>query len=97
MRWNPFLNAVGAAVYIWGMGLLIHHISSLHHDTPDNLVGSVAALSLLVLSAAVMGFFFFYRPVELLVENKRGEAVSFFLRTLGTFGVITLIAIFAVI
>ena len=97
MRWNPFLNAAGAAVYIWGIGLLIGHIARLHHDTPDNMVGSIAALSLLVFSAAVMGFLFFYRPAVLLVENKRDEAVSFFLKTLGTFGVITLLVILAVL
>ena len=97
MRWNPFLNALGAAAYIWGIGLLISHIARLHHDTPDNLVGSIAALSLGVCSAAVMAFLFFYRPVVLLLENKKGEAISFFLTTLGTFGVITLLAILAVL
>jgi hypothetical protein len=37
-----------------------------------------------------MAFLFFYRPAVLLIENKREEAVSFFLKTLGTFGVITI-------
>ena len=97
MRWNPFLNAFGAAAYIWRVGLLISHIARLHHDTPDNLVGSVAALSLFVFSGAVIAFLFFYRPAVLLVENKRDEAVSFFLKTLGTFGVITLFVIFTVL
>ena len=89
MRWNPFLNAFGAAAYIWGIGLLISHIARLHHDTPDNLVGSIAALSLMVFSAAVMAFLFFYRPAVLLVENKKSEAASYFLKMLGAFGVIT--------
>ena len=97
MRWNPFINAVGAAAYIWGIGLLISHIARLHHDTPDNLVGSIAFISLVVFSAAVMGFLFFYRPVGLLMENKRDEAISFFLKTLGTFGVITLLVILTVL
>ena len=89
MRRNPFLNASGAAAYIWGVGLLISHIARLHHDTPDNLVGTISAISLMVFSAAVMAFLFFYRPIVLLVENKRDEAVSFFLKTLGIFGAIT--------
>ncbi|OIO53494.1 hypothetical protein AUJ46_04820 [Candidatus Peregrinibacteria bacterium CG1_02_54_53] len=93
MRWNPYLNAIGAVAYVWGVGLLIGYISSLHHDTPDNLIGSIAALSLFTFSAAVMGFLFFYRPAALLVENKKEEAVFFFLKTLGTFGVITLFLI----
>ena len=96
MRWNPFCNAVGAAAYVWGIGLLIHHISSLHHDTPDNLIGSVAAFSLVTFSAAVMAFLFFYRPVALLTEGKREEAVFFFLKTLGTFGFMSLFAVLAV-
>ncbi len=97
MRWNPFLNAAGATAYVWGIALLIHHIASLHHDTPDNLVGSTAALSIFVCSAAVMGFFFFYRPAVLLLENKRSEAVLFFLKTLGTFGAITLLVILTIL
>ena len=97
MRWNPFINAFAAAAYIWGVGLLIRHISLLHHDTPDNLIGSIAFLSLLVFSASVMGFLFFYRPVMFLVENKKDEAISFFLKTLGTFGAITLLVILTIL
>jgi hypothetical protein len=97
MRWNPYLNAIGATAYIWAVGLLIHYISSLHHDTPDNLTGSTTALSLAVFSAAVMGFLFFYRPVVLLIENKRQEALLFFLKTLALFGVTTLIMVFTIL
>ncbi len=91
MRWNPFLNALVAAVYVWSIGLLIHHIASLHQDTPDNVIGSISAISLVVFSAAVMGFLFFYQPVVLLIENKKNEALAYFLKTLGTFGIITII------
>ena len=93
MRWNPMLNAFGAVAYIWGIGLLIHHISSLHHDTPDKLVDSIAALSLVVFSVAVMAFLFFYYPLVLLMENKKNEALSYFLKTLGAFGAITALMI----
>lgn len=97
MSWNPYLNAIGAAGYIWGIGLLIHHIASLHHDTPDNLTGSIAFISLVVFSAAVMGFLFFYRPAVLLIEGKRDEAAFFFLKTLGTFGAITVLVLLTVV
>lgn len=97
MSWNPYLNAIGAAAYIWGVGFLINHIASLHHDTPDNLTGSIAAISLMVFSAAVMAFLFFYRPVALLVESKKDEAVFFFLKTLGTFGFITLLVVLTIL
>jgi hypothetical protein len=97
MRWNPIINAFAAALYIWGIGLLVHHIASLHHDTPDNLAGSVTAISLVVFSAAVMGFLFFYRPVMLLVEQKKAEAISFFLKMLGVFGLITIVMVFVIL
>ncbi len=89
MRWNPFLNAAGAAAYIGAIGLLFWYISSIHRDTPDTFLDPIIALSLLVFSAAVMGFLFFYRPLLLLLENKRSEAMSFFMKTLVTFGIIT--------
>lgn len=96
MRWNPFLNALGAALYVWGIGFLIHYLSSLHR-TPNSTVGSIAAMSLVTFSAAIMGFLFFYRPVQLLIEGNKREAVLFFLKTLAAFGVITLIAVLFVL
>ncbi|HVX90727.1 MAG TPA: hypothetical protein VHC20_03775 [Candidatus Paceibacterota bacterium] len=97
MKWNPYLNGIGAAAYIWALVLLITHIARLHHDTPDNVVGSVAAISLFTFSAATMGFLFFYRPVMLLIEQKKGEAITYFFKTLLTFGALGLIAILFVI
>lgn len=97
MKWNPYLNALGIEAYIWGLGLLINYISSLHHDTPDNLIGTIAAFSLFTCSAAVVGFLLFYRPVALLIEGKREEAIFFFLKTLATFGVITVFVVLAIL
>jgi hypothetical protein len=97
MRWNPYINGLGAAAYVWGIALLISHIASLHHDTPDNLLGSIAALSLVVFSAAMMAFLFFYRPILLLFEGKKEESFPFFLKTLLTFGAIGLLAILTVV
>jgi hypothetical protein len=93
MKWNPYFNALGVALYILGLGLLIEHISSLHSDTPDNLIGTISAFSLFTFTAAVMAFLFFYRPVALLIENRKEEAIIFFLKTLGTFGVITALVV----
>lgn len=66
-------------------------IQSLRHGTPDTLLDSMGVLSLFVFSAAVMAFLFFYRPLFLLIENKKSEAVSYFLKTLGIFGVLTIV------
>lgn len=97
MKWNPVLSAVAAAAYIGLVALLIQHINSLRHDTPDTLLDSIGVLSLLVFSAATMAFLFFYQPTCLVIENKRAAAVAYFLKTLGAFGVIVGIVLTLVI
>lgn len=96
MRWNPFVNALGAVAYIGVVALFIHFISSIRHDTPDTILDSVGFLSLVVCSAAMMAFLFFYRPAMLLIENKKSEALVFFFKTLGAFAAITVIALILV-
>ena len=88
MRWNPILNAAVVATYIAGIAFLLQFVQSIRHDTPDTFIDPIGALSLLVFSVAVMGFLFFYWPVVLLLDHKKEEAVSYFLKTLGTFGLI---------
>ena len=97
MKWNPFVNAVLAAGYIAAVVFLIHYISSIRHDTPDTILDGLAFLSLLVLSVSVMGFLFFYRPAILILDSKREEGVRYFLTTLATFGVITVVVVSAMI
>jgi hypothetical protein len=93
MRWNPFLNAIGAAAYIASLVSLMQFISSFRHDTPDTVFDGMGVISLVVFSAAVMAFLFFYRPLVLLIEDKREAALAFFLKTLGAFGAITAVVI----
>ncbi len=89
MKWNPLLNAASATAYIGAVVLFLHYIESIRHDTPDTIIDGLGFISLVVFSASVMAFLFFYQPVLLLVEHKKAEAVSYFLKTLGIFGVIT--------
>lgn len=89
MNWNPLLNAVSAAIYITLVATFLRFIESIRHDTPDTIFDGIAAMSLFVFSAAVMAFLFFYQPVVRLSENKKAEALSYFLKTLGFFGLIT--------
>ena len=91
MRWNPYLNALLATTYICAVALLFRFISAGHANTPDTLLDPILALSLLVFSVATMGFLFFYRPLLLVLDNKKEQAVSYFARTLITFGVLTLV------
>lgn len=83
------MNALAATAYILGVVLFIRLIESLRHDTPDTLLDGMGAISLFVFSAAVMAFLFFYQPMVKLTENKKAEALSYFLKTLALFGVIT--------
>lgn len=89
MRWNPLLNAGAAVAYIGSVVLFLHFLESLRHDTPDTMLDGMGIISLFVFSAAVMAFLFFYQPVLRLIEGKKNEAVSYFLKTLGIFGLIT--------
>ncbi|HWU24287.1 MAG TPA: hypothetical protein VN086_00865 [Candidatus Paceibacterota bacterium] len=91
MKWNPLVNATAAVTYIGAVALFMHFIQSLRHDTPDTLLDGMGILSLVVFSAAVMAFLFFYHPVCLLIENKKAEAISYFLKTLAIFGAATIV------
>ena len=91
MPQNPYINALAASTYICGIVLLFRFLHDVRGNTPDSFLDPIGALSLLVFSVATMAFLFFYYPVVLLFEQKRTEAVTFFLKTLGTFGGITLL------
>ncbi len=91
MKWNPLINAVFAVLYIGTVVLFMHYIESLRHNTPDTFLDGIGAISLFVFSAAIMAFLFFYQPIVRLIENKKTEAVSYFLKTLGIFGFVTLV------
>ena len=93
MKWNPFINAAAASAYIGAVVLFMHYIQSFRHDTPDTLLDGLGVISLFVFSAAVMAFLFFYQPALKLIENKKDEAVAYFLKTLGIFGAITAIVL----
>jgi hypothetical protein len=89
MKLKPYLSAAGAVAYIGVVVLFMHYIETLRHDTPDTILDGLGFISLFVFSAAVMAFLFFYQPALLLIENKKTEAVSYFLKTLLTFGIVT--------
>lgn len=96
MKWNPLLNALAASVYIGTVVLFLHFIESVRRDTPDTILDGLGVISLFVFSAAVMAFLFFYQPALRLIEGKKSEAVSYFLQTLGIFGLITAVVLMLV-
>ena len=82
---NPYLNAFMALGYIALIILVINKTSSIAANTPDTLLAPVTMLSLFVLSAAIMGILFVYEPARLFLENQKQQALSFLLKTVGTF------------
>ncbi len=88
---NPFLNAFMALGYIALIILVISKTSSIAAHTPDVILAPVTMLSLFVLSAAIMGILFVYEPLCLFLENQKREALSFLLKTVGTFAVFVVI------
>ena len=91
MTKNPFINALVAA----GDISLIVALFSFGQKFSDNELGIMApmiALSLLVISAAIMGYLFVYPSARLLIEGKQDEATKLFLTTLFSFaGIIAVI------
>ena len=90
MTKNPFLNAIAASVYIGLVVLLMNLAGNMDTSTSEFVIASMM-LSLFVLSAAVMGYIFFYQPFRMYTEGKKKDAVKLFLQTLGIFGGITVI------
>lgn len=93
MSKNPLFNALGASAYIVLGVSVMTFVSQALRNKPDTFFAPVVFLSLLTLSVAVMAFLFFYQPVQFLIEGKKKEAVSFFVKTVGIFGAITVVAL----
>lgn len=89
MTKNPFYNALAALGYIVLIVLGMNAISGVQRDLGE-IIMPIIMLSLLTLSAAVMVYIFGYQPLLLFLEDKKKEAISLFLKTVGIFGVITL-------
>lgn len=90
MTKNPFYNALVALGYIVGIVLILFIGPRVLGGPEESILYPMAALSLLVLSVSVMAYLFFYQPIVMLLDGKREEALSFFLRTVGTFAVGTI-------
>ncbi len=90
MTKNPFLNALCASVYI-GLVVLLMNVSSNIDSSANEFVIASMMLSLFTLSAAVMGYVFFYQPFRMYMEGKKKEGLNLFLQTLAIFGGITII------
>jgi hypothetical protein len=95
MKINPFTNALAAGIYILAVVGIIYTLQS--PNTPDTILAPIFLLSLLTLSAAVMAFLFFYQPLRLYFDDKRQEALSYFVKTVSCFAVMVLISFSALL
>lgn len=88
MQNKPFLYAGAAVMYIAAISSFFYYVPRFA-GPEDTVAAPIAMLSLFVLSAAIMGFLFLYRPLALYSEGQKQEAVKFFGTTLLIFACIT--------
>jgi len=93
MTRSPYLNAVIAGGYIVCVVLLLTYGPAFVREKPDTIFAPMAALSLLVLSVAFMGYTFFAQPILMYVEGKKREAAELFTKTLLAFALITCVIV----
>jgi membrane protease YdiL (CAAX protease family) len=87
---KPFTNASAAALYIVIIVLVIDVITKVNSGNSagtdrGTILIPIAMLGLFVLSAAVMGFLFGFEAFQLYFDNKKKDALSFFMKTVGYF------------
>lgn len=91
MHLKPFHHALLAELYIglivfvlfYGVRIFGEPAKSTEPFLP------VAFLSLFVISAAVMGYLFCYKPLALYLDGEKKAAPRFFLETVGYFALMT--------
>lgn len=88
MMTKPFMHALAATLYIAAVSSVMYY-GPKFSGPKETVAVPIAILSLFTLSAAVMGYLFLAEPIQLYLDGKKKEAVSFFLRTVGIFGAVT--------
>jgi hypothetical protein len=91
---NPFLNALTAALYIVCVATIINFAPKAVPG-PDSVLTPVFVLSLFVLSAAVMGYLFLGKPLQMYLDGQKKEAVRYFMHTVASFAALTLLSFIA--
>lgn len=90
---NPFLNSIFAIIYIFIVVGIFSLMEQVQKNEPDTILAPLLVLSLLTLSVVVMAYLFFYKPLQLFIENKKKEALDYFSNTLVGFAIITVIIV----
>ncbi len=92
MTKNPIMNAVAASAYIGILVFVMNYVTRHIPEKPGVFV-PITFLSLFTLSAAVMGYIFVLQPLRMYLDGDKKGGVEFFIRTLGVFGIITIILV----
>lgn len=93
MTKNPIINALSASGYILLVVSVFTFISDTQSNKPDTFLAPIVMLSMLTLSVAVMAYIFFYQPLQLFISGKKKDSVDLFVKTVGVFGILTLLAL----
>ena len=94
MTKNPFYNALFAIAYIATLVTTVFYGSNLlEGGIEESIFLPMGFLATFVLSAALMGYFFLYQPLLMLLDGQREKGVKLFLRTVGIFAVATALLI----
>ena len=93
MSKNPIINALSASTYIIVVVSVMTFVTQTLKNKPDTFFAPITFLSVLTLSVAVMGFLFFYQPLQLFIEGKKKQAVNLFVKTVGVFAAFTAVVL----
>lgn len=96
---KAMLNAVGVALYIIAVASFLFYVPKIFgpEQKPDTVLAPITMLSLLVLSASLIGLLIFGRPILWYWDGQKREAISLLAYTLGIFLTITIIALVALL
>lgn len=87
---SPVYNALAAAAYIVVVGSFMYYAEDLLGPIdPEGPIIAITMLSLLTFSVALMAYLFFYHPVELYLNGRGQDGISFFTKTLAAFAGVT--------
>ena len=97
MTQNPFVNALGAAGDISLLTMFFYYISNvpMFSDQALGMLAPMIFLSLFVISAALMGYFFLFQSGLLLLEGKKAEGTKLFLYTVLSFALVIVAVLLA--
>ncbi len=85
------INSLGTFVYIVLVALLLNNANRLFGPGPADVLGAVAMLLLLVLSATITGGLVLGRPAYLYFNSQKAEAVKLFFYTIGCLFAVTIL------